>query len=102
MEKTPPHVQAWLALSLPLLAWILQAVMVVLGFLLRGAPAEVYFLAAGVQGFLILAGLFFGIWALVKRGQGGKSIVVPAAIGLALCVGTLLLIGVLVLLSVLG
>jgi hypothetical protein len=91
------RLRAWLALACPLLAWLSQ---VVVALFVRRRPAEFYLLAAVSQGLLLLAGLFFGIRALVTRGPGGASVVVPAVIGLLISAGTLLLIGALIVAAV--
>lgn len=96
-DHEPPRVQAWLALACPLLSWLSQ---VPVALFVRRAPAEVYLLAAGVQGLLLFGGLFFGIWALARRGRGDASVIVPAVIGLLISAGTLLLIGALILVKV--
>jgi hypothetical protein len=98
-KQKPPYIQAWLALSLPLVAWFSQ---VFIASLLRHAGPVFHLFAAVMQFGLLVGGLVFGIWALAVRGRSGVGVIFPAAVGLAISIGTFLIIGLLFVAAVLA
>lgn len=67
----------------------------------RRAPAEVYLFFALAQLLLLAAGPVLGVYALVKRGNGGMGVIIPAVSGILISLGTLLWVAIVMLRSIL-
>lgn len=93
--------KAWWALTCPILSW-LSALYLNNHPLLNSLPSGLgHFALAGLQAFLIFAGLLLGVTSL-RRGRKTRGVVVPAGLAVLLSLGTLILVGLLIGLVIVG